>query len=388
MDNRLRVTAGPDRGLSFELPETGLRNIGRVPVHNEIRLHDPSLCRVHCQVKVDQGRVVLSDLDSETGTFVNGARITRQELKHADVIRIGNTELCLEAIGEPKRPTQESAAPAPLSATGLSQLAGTRLGHYEMGPVVGRGRRGLVFRAHDTKQDHSVALKVLRRDFPRSEDELNRFIETMRAMVPLRHPNLVTIYSVGRAGPHCWVAMEYVRGESLAHMIQRIGAASPPGWQQAFRLATHGGRALHFAGQHQLAQGPVSPADVLFRTTDHLFKLSDRILTPALAGSHLQQAALAQTTDDDLPYLAPEQTHLGSHADGRSAIYNLGAMVYALLTGRPFAGQPAAPRQAQPDMPDAFEQVVLKMLATRPEDRHQTPAELLADLARVAPDPA
>ncbi len=93
VDQRLRVISGPDKGLSFQLPQAGSETLGKSRQHNEICLHDPALARVHCQVEMEDGRVVLSDFDSETGTFVNGSRITKQELTHGDVVKIGDTEL-------------------------------------------------------------------------------------------------------------------------------------------------------------------------------------------------------------------------------------------------------------------------------------------------------
>ena len=84
VDQRLRVMSGPDKGTSFQLPQAGSETLGRSRQHNEICLHDPTVGRVHCQVEIDDGHVFLSDFDSETGTFLNGTRITRQELTSAD----------------------------------------------------------------------------------------------------------------------------------------------------------------------------------------------------------------------------------------------------------------------------------------------------------------
>jgi serine/threonine protein kinase len=420
VDIRFRVSAGPDKGLSFELPPEGIQNIGRNPQHNEICLHDPDMDRVHGQVEVGDGRVVLVD-DSNTGTFVNGQRITRQELKHGDLIRMGKTELTFQAIGvKPTAvavaaPAAASAAPKPAAAPAprpaaatpssngvdpLAELSGTTLGAFEIGPLLGKGYSGVVFRARNTREDRVVALKVLHPDFPASEEEMQRFVQALKTVRALRHPNLTGIAAMGRTGRHCWIAREYVEGESVAQVIQQISTTGVPAWTEAFRVAVHGGRALYAAGQQQLIHRDVMPRNLLVRAADNLVKLADLGLARALAGSQLRQSMLRAKIHSEVVYLPPEQTQPTPNLDVRSDIYSLGAVVYALLTGRPpCVGKTAAETvtairetpptpasQWQPTMPPALDAVVLRMLAKRPEDRFPSAGELLAELAQIAPD--
>jgi serine/threonine protein kinase len=405
MDRRLRHLGGPHQGDSFQLPAAGIQRIGRSHAHNDICIADLKLARIHCEVELDSDRAVLRDCDS--GTFVNGIPITTYPLQHGDIIRIGDTELVFQSFGEAKPKPQAPAAPPPAPATPLPMevlhgLAGTTLGHYELGPVLGTGHSGLTFRARDGRDGRVVALKVLHPIFPKGDEEMQRFTRAMQTALPLRHPHLVTTYEVGQTGPYGWVAQEYVEGESLAQVLQRTAATGPAEWPMAFRLAVHVGRALHYAGRHRLVHCNITPPNLLLHTTDHLIKLNDLLLGRALAGSNLKQVGLRSKLQSDVAYLSPEQTHPRASLAAPTDIFSLGTVVYVLLTSRfPFVGKSVTetirrlreaelvrPKDRQPSVPDVFEGIVLKMLAKQPQQRFQTAAELLADLARIDPDPA
>jgi serine/threonine-protein kinase len=399
MDRHLRVLSGPDAGRTFPVHETGTQGIGRSHQHSEICLHDLSLARVHCYLEMADGQVVLADTDN-CGTYLNGEKVTRQRLHNGDVIKLGASELCFESDAP-----ADAAAPSPaavaFSTEGLAKLAGSTLGPYQLGPVIGKGHCGLVFQARHTKQERTVALKVLHQDFPKDDAEMQTFVHAMKAAVLLRHPNLVAVLGAGRTDAYCWVAMELVEGENVAAMLKRTGTEGLPDWRQSFRLAVHVGRALYQADQHGLVHGGITPRNVLFRSTDNLFKLGDLMQARALAGSLLTQMTVRDKLVRDLIFLSPEQTQPQVALDVRSDIYNLGAVAYGLLTGQsPFAGEslaqslalirdadPMSPLEYQPQAPEAFAEIVLKMLAKKPEERYQTPGELLLDLMQIAMDP-
>jgi len=226
---------------------------------------------------------------------------------------------------------------------------------------------------------------------------MQRFVRAMKTMLPVRHANLVTILGAGKTGPFCWIAMDYIDGESLTKVIQRIGVAGMLDWKNAFRVAVDIARALDYAHSQAIIHRNVTPPNILLRKSDKAALLGDLMLAKALEGSLAQNLTKPGELLGDVAYMAPERTRGTSDIDGRADLYGLGATVYAVLTGRPpFSGdaladviakirsaEPEKPKKYQLSIPDMFQGAVLKLLAKRPQDRYQSAAELLKDLERV-----
>jgi serine/threonine-protein kinase len=283
----------------------------------------------------------------------------------------------------------------------LTQLSGQTFGHYKLGDQIGRGRCGVVFAAENLKTGDALALKVFSPQFPKAEKELQRFAHVVKGLLPLRHRNLVTMLGAGKTGAYAWIAREYVEGESAAELIERLAESQKFNEKRACRVAVHVARALEFARKHRLRHGKVTPANVIIRASDRTVKLADLMLGAILEGSQLWRAAQDSRPASELSYLAPEQADPRAFVDEVSDLYGLGAVVYALLTGRPpYVGDSAEavmeklrgstrvprPSSINPDVPDDLEKVVVKLLARRQEDRYQTPAELLEDVEPIAED--
>jgi serine/threonine protein kinase len=403
MAKKLLIIAGPDKGKAFTLPVADTLLLGRSKA-TEARLADPHVSRVHCRVQIDGNLVILSDFESAGGTFVNGKKINEQELKPGDTIRIGDTQIRYvdEDVTEASTLApggMPSPHPMPIAADQLTELVGKTLAHFEIGPVIGKGRSGVVFKAKDTKGNQAVAFKILWPEFSQNDEEMQRFIRAMKTMMPLHHPNLVTIYGAGKTGGYCWIAMEFVEGESLTQVIQRIGIAGLLDWRNALKVAVDIARALEYAQQHQIIHRNITPQNVLVRSSDKLAKLGDLMLAKALEGTLAEQITQPGTLVGDVSYMSPERTR-GNPAeiDGRSDVYSLGALLYVLLTGRtPFSADslaemirkirqegPEKPKKFQLAIPDQLEGTVLKMLAKQPQDRFPTATDLLRDLERIA----
>src|SRR5262249_25433714 len=150
MAMHLLVIAGPDEGRAYPLNTGAVTGIGRSHAHSEVVLQDLKVARVHCQIESENDGFVLTDLESPTGTFVNDQSVTRQPLPPGDIIRLGETQLRFQDEKTAK------AAPASTAKAGgegalpferFGELTGTTLGHYELGPVLGKGQVGIVFRA-------------------------------------------------------------------------------------------------------------------------------------------------------------------------------------------------------------------------------------------------
>jgi pSer/pThr/pTyr-binding forkhead associated (FHA) protein len=446
LKKRLLVIDGADQGQVFILPETGTVTLGKDRKHADIILHDLYVARAHCRIRIFGDKVEVIDDDAH-GLQINGKKTLRQELGMGDVLRVGNTHMRLEAVvageefakiagtgpppvdideDEPVELTvvdeteeggaaeeeadEEEAEVLPAGASEavkllaawrvkLAGLSGQTFGHYKLGEVLGRGRCGVVFRAEDARNGQAVALKVFSPQFPQGNEELQRFAAGMKSLLPLRHKNLVALIGAGKTGTYTWVAREHVEGESAAQIIKRQARKEKYDEQRACRVAVQVGRALDFARQQRLRHGKVTPANILVRKGGQLIKLADLMLGAVLEGSQLGRAVLEHRPAWELGYLSPEQADPEAFVDELSDIYGLGAVVYALLTGRPpfvgdspdevlelLRGSSRAPRPSamNPEVPPALEKVVMKMIARRQEDRYQTPAELLADLKPVA----
>jgi serine/threonine-protein kinase len=401
MPRRLVVLSGPDQGRSFPLPEDDALLLGRSRATGT-RLADPHVSRVHCEVTVEGGRAAVHDFDSVGGTFVNGRRVTREELRPGDVLRVGETELRLEddapAPSDPGPAFKTESGVLPPGLRQLEELAGQSLDRYELLSVLGAGQVGLVFEARDRTDGGRLALKVLKPEFARDEKAMQRFVRGMKASEALDHPHLVTVYAAGRTGPYWWVAMEYVEGQSLAQQLRQRGEAGRLDWAQALRVAVHVGRALAFAHGQGLVHRNVIPPNILLRRSDSLVKLSDLLLAKALEGALGQEVTRPGELVGNVYYMSPERTQAGAAVDGRADVWGLGVTVYQALAGRlPFTGatfvevvnkirraEPERPAKYQAGLPPFFEQVVLRMLAKRPEQRYTTAGEMVTELEQLA----
>jgi serine/threonine protein kinase len=403
MIGQLVVISGPDTGRVFNLEEGQTLVLGR-GLESHTQLGDPAASRKHCVLQVAGGRFTLVDNGSTSGTFVNGDRVSQHDMQPGDVLRIGASELRLQLAGTADQTTISIPSEAPAKGkptaprTSLTGLVGHTLAHFEIKRPIAKGSSGAVFLAHDTQENRPAAVKVLWPDITQKEDELQRFVRAMKTMMPITHENIVEIYAAGKTGNHCWVAMEYVDGESLTDIIEKIGTSGMLDWRTAFRACVHVARALEKAFEHQIIHRNVTPQNILRRSADKVSKLGDLMLAKALEGTLARQVTQPGQLIGDLGYMSPERTRVDADVDCRSDIYSLGATAYALLTGRPpFGGdsvpavvsqirsaEPKRPKQFQMAVPDRFEDVIMVMLAKRPEDRYPNPSKLLLDLDRIA----
>ena len=263
--------------------------------------------------------------------------------------------------------------------------------------MIAQARSGVVFRATDTNDRKDVALKVFFPDFSKDEEEMQRFLRAMKTVLPLRHPHLVTTNAAGRSGPLWWVSMELVEGVSLVPAV-RHAATGGGDWRVAFAPScTSPGRWL-FCTAQPIYHRNITPNNLLLRTADSTIKLGDMMTAKAQEGKLSRQVTAAGEILGEVRFLSPEQTVSASGGDGRADLYSLGAVAYAVLTGRPplegkspvetilkiRQAEPAPLRQSLPTLPPLFESAVMKLLAKKPEERFQSAGELLGHLAPLA----
>lgn len=400
---QLLVVAGPDRSRTILLTEDGLLRVGRSS-ECEISLSDPTASRIHFELRIEHGRVFLRDADSRYGSYVNDVQTLDCELRPGDVVRAGETTFHVNEHSHDSRQTllpasyaiDDSAILEPQATVQFSpqQLVGQSFQNFDVLALLARTSRGFVFRARETGTAADLALKIF------LPDRMNpaRFLRAVAALKQLDHPHLVKIHAAGEHNGLAWMSSDLVEGESTAQMIQRIGIAGMLDWRHSLRIITQVAEALVFAGEHQLVHRNITPRSILVRQSDGCVKLAGLELIKALDGdSTLAQITQAGEIVGDLPYCSPEQA-AGGTVDARADIYNLGATLYALLTGRPpCEGRtltetldkiqhevPASPRTFHLAIPQLLEGIVQRMLAKRPQDRHQSASDLLLDLQRVA----
>ena len=421
---RLLVIDGADQGRSFPLNSLGITSIGKSPKHAHIVLHDLYVARVHCELAVEEGRVVVTHREGQASTQINGKPITHQELQIGDVLRVGNSHLRFEMGVVEKRLPEETvddletyatatgSAPAKPAAAGsgshpvlppspadaLIKLEHQILGNYQFGALLGRGQSGLIFRAHHRQSNQPVTVKVLSPEFPADDAELQHFIKALKSVAALRHPHLVTLYAAGKTGPYCWIAREYVEGESLQAVTGPLPIEGKPAWKRACRVAVHLGRVLDFLHQSRVFHGNITSANVLIQNGTKTTKLADLMLHQAIADSALAASIAHRKRLAELPYCAPEQLTSGMPKDACTDLYSVGAVLYTQLTGQPpYAGETAdaivrhiqAGRLMKPskyarDVPPPFEAAIMKLLARQPEDRFQSAGDMLSVIEPIA----
>jgi tRNA A-37 threonylcarbamoyl transferase component Bud32 len=255
-------------------------------------------------------------------------------------------------------------------------------GRYKIIEELGRGGMGVVYKAHDSVLDRTVAYKVLPQDLKNHPKIVESLMREARALAKLHHPNIVTVFDAGQSSDTYFFVMEYIEGKNLREIVNERGALPI---NEALGIAIQTARALAYAHQNNIMHRDIKTSNVMI-TKGGTVKLMDFGLAKALG-----EAAAARTAVSGTPYyMSPEQT-LGSEIDHRTDIYSFGVMLFELLTGQvPFKDgnigyhhlhtPPPTPTSLRVDIPPAIERIVLKCLEKDKEKRYQTADELLKDL--------
>ncbi|MEN6449810.1 MAG: serine/threonine-protein kinase [Thermoguttaceae bacterium] len=274
-------------------------------------------------------------------------------------------------------------------------MPGDRLGPFELVDYVGGGGMGRVFRAIDTQLGRTVAIKVLPPEQAAEPDAAQRFQNEAQSAARLDHENIARVYGVGQDQGLFYIIFEFVEGENIRERVDRNGRL-PLG--EAIGYTVQIAEALAHADARSVVHRDIKPSNVLI-TPEGRVKLIDmglaRLRQAQPAGADLTVSGVTLGTFD---YISPEQARDPRAADVRSDIYSLGCTLFFMLAGQPpFADgtmlqklvqhqvdQPPDIRQFRPEMPERVSQVLCKMMAKEPERRYSNPADLAADLLRLA----
>jgi len=278
-------------------------------------------------------------------------------------------------------------------------LVGEELAGYRLRGVLGRGGMSVVFQAENVRLGNVVALKVLAPELSSDDRFRTRFLHESRMTAALNHPNVIPVYDSGSFEDLLYISMRYVTGADLRRLL-RSGGELPPA--TTLSLLDQTSRALDAAHRAGLIHRDVKPANILIEKADenepeHVYLADFGIAKHALSISGLTSTGQFVGT---LDYIAPEQIR-GGHVDERTDLYSLGCVVYECLTGQvPFRKdvdaavlwahveeEPERPSAVRTNLPRAIDDVILRAMAKRPEDRYASCRQFLT-AARAALDPA
>lgn len=268
------------------------------------------------------------------------------------------------------------------------------LGRYVVDKKLGEGGMGTVYRATDSQLDRVVAIKVLPLEKAKDPRLVKRFRAEAQAAAQLRHKNIVGVYDSGEIDGFLYIAMEYIDGIDVHELVRRKGVLDVPRTRDIMRQLA---RALQHAHEQNIVHRDIKPANLMI-DRDGKVRLADMGLARSLDDSDKSGITRAGTTVGTIDYMSPEQTRDSRSADTRSDMYSLGATWYHMLTGKPpfpqgdllnrinaHASQPPPnPQDLNAEVPDGVVEVMHRMLAKKPEDRYQTPADLLDALDRMS----
>ncbi|HKV98769.1 MAG TPA: serine/threonine-protein kinase, partial [Vicinamibacterales bacterium] len=266
-------------------------------------------------------------------------------------------------------------------------MVGSTIGKYHVLDRIGRGGMGTVYRAVDEILHREVAIKVLNSEL--NDPEIaKRFRAEAVTVARLSHPGIATIYELFQHDGQWMMVMEFVRGETLEHLVERMGALSP---QRAAELCMQALTALAHAHSMGVIHRDLKPANLMM-TESGAVKIMDFGIARVSGSEHLTSAGFMMGTP---AYMAPEQV-LGHEIDARADLYALGVVFYRLTTAKlPFKGDtPFAMAQSQvndpptpiallrSDLPTWADQVVQRALAKAPADRFQSAVEFYEAFSR------
>ena len=274
-------------------------------------------------------------------------------------------------------------------------LEGRLLGNrYEIIEKVGNGGMATVYKAKDQVLNRYVAIKILRDEFTTDEEFIKRFSIEAQSAASIVHPNIVSVYDVGNEHSLYYIVMELVKGKTLKEIIVEEKYALP--WKWSTNIAIQIASALETAHKNNIVHRDIKPHNIII-TEDGIAKVTDFGIAKAVSNSTITAFG---STIGSVHYFSPEHAR-GGFTDSKSDLYSLGVVLYEMLTGRvPFDAdtpvsvalkhmqeEPVPPKDINPDIPSALNDIILKAMKKDPTLRYQNATEMLRDLNRALKDP-
>jgi serine/threonine-protein kinase len=273
-------------------------------------------------------------------------------------------------------------------------LEGQQLGHFQLEKFVGGGGMGAVFRATDTMLGRTVAVKVVSGE-QTDEETLKRFRNEAQSAARLDHPNIARVYYVGEDEGWNYIVFEFIEGINIRDLVDQQGPLSV---EDTVSYTLQIAEALDHAWQREVIHRDIKPSNILV-LGDGRAKLVDMGLARfQQVESSAEDLTASGVTLGTFDYISPEQARDPRNTDVRSDLYSLGCTMFYMLSGQPpfpdgtvlqkllshSSDQPPDIHELRPDIGDEVAVIVDRLLAKSPEDRFQTPSELIGQLILAA----
>ena len=267
-------------------------------------------------------------------------------------------------------------------------MTGRSISHYQVQEELGQGGMGVVYKAHDTKLERTVALKFLAAHALESPEHKARFVHEAKAAAALNHPNICTIYEIDHANDHSFIAMEWIEGGSLKDKVDR----RPLALSEAVNIAIQVGQGLQAAHTKGIAHRDIKSTNIM-TTAGGQVKIMDFGLAQLAERTRITATGTRLGTP---AYMSPEQAQAGV-VDHRTDVWSLAVVLYEMITGQlPFKGEieqavlysilndePEPLTALRSGVPVVLDQVIGKALRKNPDERYQHIDEMLVDLRAV-----
>ncbi|MFC1960321.1 protein kinase [Chloroflexota bacterium] len=393
------VFFSPDHGPRIVPITKEQMTIGRSS-DQDIRLRGQRVSRSHGRLEFQQdGSIIYTDLGSTNGSWLGDTLLiphTQALWLRNEVIRVGNYWLKFERGLEPLFLAPDEAGQDPFG------LIGKSIEHYRLDRYIGSSNLASVYKAAETPSERIVAIRLLNPDLPHDPTLQARFLEEGRKLSRLDHPNIVKVYYANTAGNLVFIVMEFIDAGSLRSLLNnRRAEGRDLETHEAIDLIGQLASGLHFAHQQGLLYRDLRPENIVLRQEHVIGSIFN--FFPVMTNFTLSRFANAYDIidiDEDvesLSYISPEQLRR-DRIDIRSDLYELGIVLYELLTGYP-PFQPRSVAEAvrmhtqeeiQPvansgrEIPNRLEAILQKALAKNPNERYQTAEEIERDLREIA----
>ena len=273
-------------------------------------------------------------------------------------------------------------------------LVNKQIGGYKLIRRIGEGGMGEVYLAEQLSMHRTVALKILHSKWADDEEFRKRFLLEARAAGKLSNVNLIQVYDVSKYQGKYYFSMEYIDGVTVEDLIRHEGTLSV---EKTIDITLQVTQALKYLATHSIVHRDIKPANMMM-TKDGTVKLGDFGFIQSVFDTELMQEGTTIGTPD---YISPEQARGERNLDVRSDIYSLGASVFHMMTGGTlFTGScskvmrdhidttPPDVDSLRKDIPKDLVRALKKMTAKSPNDRYQSPDELIKDLELIKIDVA